>query len=62
MRASKQDLRRWLALTILPVVLGGIYAAFVVARGPVYLFAYDPDYPYLLNALNLAQSLSPRIL
>jgi hypothetical protein len=54
----KVQLLAWL---VLPVLFFSCATGLRGARGPWFLSpAYDPDYAYLFNGLNLAISLPPR--
>ncbi len=50
--------RRLLPLLAVPLLVLGLSLAFLWAKGPAWLgLNLDPEYPYLLNALNVAQGL-----
>lgn len=57
-RLTQNSLFRWMSLIIIPaiVVVVGMYLKHV--RGPYWLGSnYDPDYAYLMNALNVVERL-----
>ncbi len=56
----KTSARTWLYLVPIPVLFFVIASIFVNGRGPFYCaYYYDPDYNYLVNALNLALGFRP---
>src|SRR6266487_1367494 len=58
--AMKTSERTWLYLVPIPVLFFVIASIFVNGRGPFYCaYYYDPDYNYLVNALNLALGFRP---
>ncbi len=59
MRASARQLES-LLLLVVPATVLVVWWAVLAAKGPYWLaWNLDPDYPYLLNALNIAQGRAP---